>query len=311
MAIPSSQRPSPKPLPVNPEVAKVVKPASFTHLPPPTSRSPGGSQGWTPHPPPASRPRSPAARSRETNRTRGWRLVVRGPETARPQPRPGRCSHLPASPAAALRPPGPPRSDRFGPGGGVRGRGRGTAVPRSSPAPACAPPARSPWGGGDSGAERGPREAGRERGEPRGWDRPKGALAAELGVGAEAEPAGRKRGEVWLRRGWRPRVWRRRRAARGNGGGRGGGAARTESSERRGRRGAKLAWRPGTNAAAAGCPWIALRHGRAPQPRPRSGRLRRGGAHRGAGTRGRRAAGGGAGGRECPLPRPGKLSGGH
>lgn len=53
-----------------------------------------------------------------------------------------------------------------------------------------------------------------------------------------------------------------------------------------------------------------LGHGRAPQPRPRSGRLRRGGAHRGAGARGRRATARRARRRECPLLCPSNFLGG-
>lgn len=53
-----------------------------------------------------------------------------------------------------------------------------------------------------------------------------------------------------------------------------------------------------------------LGHGRAPQPRPRSGRLRRGGTHRGAGTRGRRASALRARRCECPLLCPSNFLGG-
>lgn len=245
----SSQHPAPNSLPVNPDVANLGK---ASPLPPSRIGSlqvnvnPVGLGEWALHPSPPPGP--------ETNPGPAWRLAVTGPGTVQrsppqPAPRPGRCSPFPADPAAALRPPlpGPRGSDRFASGGGARGRG--TAVPGSSPAPARAPPPRSPRGGGDSGAERGPREAGGERGEPRGPGPAQGRprLGAERGGrGAGGGRRGGERREVWRRGAGRPGA-----AGRRGGGGAGAGAMGAGAGGGAGAEAARRAQSPRSCAAGA------------------------------------------------------------
>lgn len=202
-----------------------------------------------------------------------------------PIPALGRAATCPPSPPQPSSLPWPRRSDRFGPGGGVR-RG-GACGGWRSPGAAPPPPARRPLG--VRGEEETPaRSGGRGKREGSAGSRGAGAgprapspQSPAWGLGRRRRPAGRERVEVWRRKGRRPGVSRRRRGrshggGRGRRGRRGGGTARTESPERRGRRGAKLAGRSGTSPAAAGWRWTPLRHGRTPQPGPRGGRLRRG-----------------------------------
>lgn len=150
---------------------------------------------------------------------------MRGAGIAQPHPRARRCSHcLPAPPQPSALPRRGALTDSARVAASRAGVGDGG--PGSSPAPACAPPARSPWGGGDSGAERGPRGTGRERGEP-----------------AAGPAQGRPRFGAW--RGGRG--GRRRAASAEKFGGRGAGVPGREAAERgpcgrgraRGRRGVR------------------------------------------------------------------------